>query len=334
MAAASLGVLAAPAAAETYAGSAIEVRHAAAVLDVVTEDRANVDVTVTAGARIAAPTVRVENNKIVIDGDLRGRLHGCSSGLNGVRVRVARLGNVRREDLPRITIRAPRTLDLSIGGAVFSNVGASRGGEITAAGCGDTEIGDANGPLDLTLAGSGDMTAGEVSGALTATLAGSGSLRVGGADGGAVLRLNGSGDLNGGDITGALDARLAGSGSLRAGTVEGDTRLMLNGSGDLVTGPVRGALSADLNGSGSLSVASVMGDSVALNLSSSGDVLVRAGATQQLTARNSGSGSVRFAGHARVSHLTLSSSGDISVSDAGRVEHMTDSGSGSIELGH
>lgn len=335
MAAASLCALAAPAAAETYAAAGVDVRNAAAVLNVITEDRANIDVTVAPGVRLAAPTVRLEGNQVVIDGGMRNRLHGCSSTLGGRQlVRISRLGNVRREDLPRITIRAPRTLNLEIGGAVFASIGASRGGSVTAAGCGDTEISDASGALDLTLAGSGDMVAGEVSGALTATLAGSGGLRVGGADGGAVLRLNGSGDLNGGDITGPLDARLAGSGSLRAGTVEGDTRLLLNGSGDLVTGPVRGALAATLNGSGGLNVASVMGDRVELNLSASGDVIVRGGATQLLSARNSGSGSVRFAGHARTSRLTLTSSGDISVSDAGRVEQMTDSGSGSIELGH
>lgn len=365
-------LLAAPAAAETYPAGGVRLEYAAAHVTVIPEDRADVDVTVAAGSeRLPAPTVRVEGDRVVIDGGLRNRLQGCGSGLSGRHVRVRGIGNVRHADLPRITIRTPRTLDLSIGGAVFSDIGASAGGRVAHNGCGAATIAAVSGNLDAALNGSGDVDVARVGGALSAALNGSGALTVRRADGDAELRLNGSGDLragpvrgdvdavlagsgslevenarnavlrlNGsgnvrmGDVSGVVDARLGGSGSVRVGAVGDGARLMLNGSGNVRAGAVRGPLRAALGGSGRIEVASVEGPSTELSQSSSGAVVVRGGRTEQLSVRNSGSGTVRFGGVASASRLELRSSGDIVVSDAGRIEQLIDTGSGGVRLGN
>ncbi|MGH6951714.1 MAG: GIN domain-containing protein, partial [Vitreimonas sp.] len=257
--AASLCALAGQAGAQTFAATAVRVENAAAVVTVIPEDRADIHVAIAPGARLATPTARVSGEGVVIDGGLGGnRIRGCMSTTRTV-VRIAGIGNVAREDLPRITIRTPRRLDLSIGGAVHTTVGASAGGSAAFNGCGDATMAAASGPLDVDLNGSGDIEVARVGGVLAATLNGSGSLNVARADGDAALRLNGSGDLEVGDVRGRLDARLTGSGSLEVGSAGGDTRLALNGSGDVEAGAVAGSLDAELRGSGSVSVASVVG---------------------------------------------------------------------------
>jgi hypothetical protein len=368
----ALALIAAPAAAERYSASGARLDYMAAELTVIAEDRADIDVSISPAGRLPAPTVRVEGDRVVIDGGLRNRLQGCTSTLaGGERVRVRGLGNVARTDLPRITLRTPRALNLSIGGAVYSSIGASAGGSVAHNGCGDTDIADVSGALDVALNGSGDVDVTRVTGALNAALNGSGSLTVARADSDAELRLNGSGDLragavrgdvdavlagsgglrvesahnallrlNGsgnvemGDVPGTIDARLAGSGGIRVGSAGEGARLVLNGSGDVDAGAVRGALRADLSGSGSIDVASVDGPRAELSQSSSGDVTVRGGRVANLVARNSGSGSVRFGGVAGASTIEVRSSGDVVVTDAGRVERLIDTGSGGARLGN
>jgi hypothetical protein len=369
---AALGLTAAPAAADSYRASGARLEYVAADVAVIPEDRADVDVSIAATSRLPAPTVRVDGNRVVIDGGLRNRLQGCTSTLGGgERVRIRGIGAVGRADLPRITLRVPRTLDLSIGGAAFTNIGASGGGSVAHNGCGSTDIADVSGALDVALNGSGDVEVTRVAGALHAELNGSGSLGVTRADADAELRLNGSGDLrtgdvrgdvdgllagsgnlrvgnarnallrlNGsgdvqiGDVAGTLDARLGGSGGIRMGSAGQGARIALNGSGDVDAGDVRGALRADLSGSGSIDIASVQGPSAELSQSSSGDLSVRGGRVERLVARNSGSGNVRFGGVAGTSSIEVRSSGDVTVSDAGRIEQIIDTGSGGAHLGN
>lgn len=328
------GLAAAPASAVTHAVQAVEVENAAAVVTVITEDRADVDVTVSAGARLAAPSVRVEGDHVLIDGGLRNRLNGCTTVLGVRQVRVRGVGNVREADLPRVTIRTPRTLDVELGGAVFADIGASGGGEVTLNGCGDTALGASSGALDVTLNGSGDVNAQRVGGALEATLNGSGSLRVASAGEGATLALRGSGDLIVGDVGGPLHAAVQGSGSLRTGSSAGDARLALQGSGDVEMGAVTGSLEAEVQGSGDVDVASVRGDSATLQLASSGDLTVRGGAVQRLSVRSTGSGDVRFGGSAAVTRANLTGSGDITVANSGQIDQMSDTGSGDVRLGN
>ena len=365
-------LLAGTASAETYTAAGARLEYVAAQLTIIPEDRADVDVAIAPGSdRLPAPAVRVDGDRVVIDGGLRNRLQGCQSGLTGESIRVRGIGNVPRNQLPRITIRTPRLLNVAIGGAVFSNVGASHGGVIAHNGCGDTHVADVSGNLDVALNGSGDVDVTGVSGALHAALNGSGSLAVQRAGGDAELRLNGSGDLragpvagdvdavlsgsgglrvesarsaelrlNGsgdvdvGDVAGAVDGRIGGSGGMRIGAAGGGARLILAGSGDMNAGSVRGPLRADLSGSGSIQVASVEGPRAELNQSASGEVIVRGGRVGRLSARNAGSGTVRFGGVAGASTIEVRSSGDVIVNDAGQVEQLTDTGSGGVHLGN
>lgn len=333
LAAAAVSLLAAPAAAETFATRSVDIVHTAANVTVIPEDRTNIDVAITAGGRIAAPQARMTAEGLVIDGGLGNRFRGCNTGMTGQTVvRIRGIGNVPRSELPRITLRVPRSLDLSAAGAVYTEIGASNGGEVVVSGCGDTNIAATGGALTVTLNGSGDVDVADVRGALSAVVNGSGSLEVERASGEARLRLNGSGDLRVGDVDGALDAVLAGSGSLRARDARG-ARLALNGSGSINAGAIRGALDADLTGSGSLRIAFVEGESADLNLTSSGSLVVSSGNVQRLRARSTGSGGVQYNGAAEVTNATLTGSGSISIADAGRVEQLIDNGSGSINVG-
>lgn len=333
LAAAAVSILAAPAAAETFNAHSIDIVHAAANVTVIPEDRANIDVAITAGGRLAAPQARMTGEGLVIDGGLGNRFQGCRTNMSGqTTVRIRGVGNVSRSELPQITLRVPRALDLTAAGAVYTEIGASSGGSVNVSGCGDTNIAATAGALAVTLNGSGDVDVEAVSGALTAVLNGSGSLEVESTRGEARLRLNGSGDLRVGDVDGALDAVLAGSGSLRARDARG-ARLALNGSGSINAGAIHGALDADLTGSGSLRVAFVEGESADLNLTSSGSLVVNSGRVQRLRARSAGSGGVQFGGAAEVTSATLTGSGSISIADAGRVEQLIDNGSGSISVG-
>lgn len=313
--------------------ASVEVRDAAAQLTVIPEDRSDVEATVSGGPRLPAPTLRMEGDHLVVDGGLR--VQGCGGWFQmGSRssIRVDRYGLIAPNDLQHITLHVPRSLNLSVGGGVHSNIAASQGGRVALNGCGRTDMSDASGPLDLALNGSGDVRVGAVGGALRATLNGSGDVTVARAGGDTALRLNGSGDLNVGDVNGGLEATLVGSGDVRAGNAAG-ARLSLDGSGDITVANVRGPLSAGLDGSGAIRVASAEGPSADLRLSSSGDLVVHGGHTDQLRALNTGSGNLRFDGSAGASRLELHGSGDLSVANAGRVEQMNDSGSGGIHVG-
>lgn len=332
--AAALCVWAGQAAAQTYNSTALRIENAAAEVTVIPENRSDIDVRIGAPGRLPALRVRQTAEGLVIDGGLRNRIRGCSSWTGSSdNVRVSGIGAVRRQDLPRITVRVPRALNYSAGGAVFSTIGASSGGTVQLNGCGDATVAAVSGALDVTLNGSGGARVEHVRGVLEATVNGSGTLRVAAADTDATLRLNGSGDLDVGAVAGRLDARATGSGSLRTASAGGDTRLVLTGSGNLEAGAVRGALDAELRGSGSVRVASVEGARARLQLTSSGDINVRGGRVDQLDARSAGSGSVRFGGAAGVTRAQLTGSGNISIAEAGRVEQMIDNGSGSINVG-
>src|SRR6185295_14709507 len=115
---AALGCLAAgQAAAEPYRTANVEIKDSAAILTVIPEDRADVDVSVAGGERLPAPTVRMEGDHVLIDGGLR--VTGCGGWFqSGSRssIRVAGYGTVTPDHLQRITLHVPRTLNLIVGG--------------------------------------------------------------------------------------------------------------------------------------------------------------------------------------------------------------------------
>ncbi len=327
---AAAALFAVPAAAETYQASGVRIEDAAAIVQIIPENRSNVDVTIQAGGRLRAPSVRVVDGRVEIDGGLR--LTGCSSDGGGHRVRVAGQGWVRDADLTRITIRTPRTLDVTFGGGGVARIGASEGGRVSLTGCGDAEIAAVRGDLTLALTGSGDAQLAHVSGALSASLTGSGDLEAAGVGGDARVRLTGSGDAQFAAISGALDARVTGSGDVDAGDV-GAVTLALTGSGDVTLGAVRGAFEAQTTGSGDVSVRVVEGPHARMRISGSGDIAVRGGRVARLEARTGGSGGVTFAGAAEVVDVETRGSGGVHIGSAGRIERMVSSGSGRVHVG-
>ena len=109
--AAATCALSGQAAAERFNQDAVTLQHIAAVLDVIPEDRTDVDVAIGQSERLPAISARVEGDRVVIDGGLRNRLRGCTAMFGGQpQVRISGIGGVAREDLPRITVRVPRTL--------------------------------------------------------------------------------------------------------------------------------------------------------------------------------------------------------------------------------
>lgn len=336
IAAAAALMTATPALAQPYAATGVDITGAAARLTVIAEDRGDVSIDVTAGARLAAPAVRLDGGRVVIDGGLNNRLRGCRSiGLAGpaqTTVQVTGVGWVRVDELPQITMRVPRTLDLTSRGTVFATIGASNGGRVRLGGCGDATIARVNGPLDLTMMGSGDIDVGEVTGALRAQLDGSGDLTIAAALAGADLKLRGSGDLDLERIAGPLVADLDGSGDIRVGPGASEAQLSLQGSGDVVTGAVRGPLSARADGSGNVTVASVAGGPVQLALVGSGDVAVRGGTASRLNVRLDGSGDVDFDGEVGQVEADIGGSGDVSVRRAGSTV-VRKRGSGELHVG-
>lgn len=274
----------------------VSVVDAVAKVTVIPEDRADVAVSVTPGSGLPTPTLRTENGRVIVDGGLDQRIRSCRGGPNGLKgVMVTGIGLVAPKAMPQITIRTPRSVDLSVGGAVVTAVGRSDGGTMRFRGCGDAKVDAANGPLSLTLDGSGDVDVVEVRGAVNARLDGSGDVRIG-PTGAAALALNGSGDLAVAKVTGGLDARLDGSGDLWVGALDAaSARLALDGSGDLTVDAGRaGVLAVSLDGSGDVRFGGRAG-SVTADLDGSGDIVVDAADHVGVT-RKAGSGDIQIGG--------------------------------------
>lgn len=335
--AACLAAVAGPAMAETYPAHGVDIVYAAANLHVIPEDRADIAVQTTAGPRVPAPSVRLTGGRVVIDGGLRNRLRGCGGFIvmgSTMPVQIAGIGGVQPANLPTITLRVPRTLDITSSGAVFGDVGASNGGRAQFQGCGSINMAAVNGPLDLEQHGSGDVRVADINGTLRGELDGSGDLRVGRISGGADVTLDGSGDVNIASVGGIATASLDGSGDLNIGAIGRSAGLRLDGSGDLAVGAVQGGVEARVDGSGAVTIASVQSGRVVLELDGSGDLIVRGGQAERLAAHNGGSGTIAFHGRATSLEAALSGSGDISVGSADHVESMSDHGSGEIHIGH
>ena len=324
--------------AETYAAARVDIANAAIQLHVIPEARTDIAMQVAPNARFPAISARVINGRLVVDGGLRNRVHGCGSwnlfaNSREQNIMIFGLGSVPQHALPTVTLRVPRDLDLTAAGAVFGDVGASAGGRLSFDGCGRMAVDASAGALDVMQNGSGDLDVASVGGALRVRLNGSGDVRAVSAGAGVQAELVGSGNLMVASMSGPLTARLDGSGDLHVGGTASGANLDLQGSGDVAIGAVSGPLRAHLDGSGNLGIASMTGGQADLVLNGSGDLIVNGGTADRLAARQSGSGDIRFHGHAVALDADLGGSGDIYVADAGQTS-IRDHGSGSVRVGH
>lgn len=277
--------------AQTYQGSSLDLKHLAANVVITPEDRADYVIEIAnPSGRVPMPEISVEGGHITIDGRLSRRIQRCVNG--GAELRD--YGPVTAEELPRITIRAPRTLDIDRSGAGSLEVGPSQSLNLDFSSCGSGTLADVAGPLNVDLAGSGRITAGAAQ-RLDADVAGSGALIVGAVADGATVDIAGSGEVRIASLTGDLSADGAGSGNLavQGGSI-GRANVDLAGSGDVdIAAPIR-SLTVSIVGSGSVEVSAEVGD-IEADIAGSGNVTARS-VTGAIRKEVWGSGDVRVGG--------------------------------------
>jgi hypothetical protein len=277
---------------QTYAGGDLAIRHIAAIVTITPEDRTDITVEIdnTAG-KLPMPTVGVEGGRVLIDGQLRGRVRDCDED-GGATVRGYGEGHFAAADLPRITIRAPRSVNLDRTGAGTTEIGATQELRLDISGCSTTTAGDVAGALEMDVAGSGDLRAGSAR-SLNADIAGSADIVIGAVAEGAEVDIAGSGSVTMASLTGDLNTDGAGSGNVEVQggsvtTAEVDLagsggvtiaapvqtlNVSIVGSGDVDVNGAVGTIEAEIAGSGSVSAQSVSGD-VRKEIWGSGDVHV------------------------------------------------------------
>lgn len=218
---------------------------------------------------------------VVLTGGMVGQSGACDADESG---------DFILQIAPDKTLRIRQSGDLDIRGGRFTGPVA-----IDASGNGSVVL-DATGSLTTRQGASGDILVGTVTGEVAATLEGSGDLRI--ADG-RVTR---------------LAATVQGSGDLAMGhAVVGDSRVVLDGSGGFTADRIEGRLDARTTGSGDITIDSLTAATAQLDGSRSGDITIRGGRIDRLTALRLGSGdlSVEAAiGHASVTHH---GSGDVTL---------------------
>jgi hypothetical protein len=278
-AAAFCAALAATAAA---AQPALHIEHAAARVIVIPEARGDVVYTIQPGhAGLPPLQARRDGGVIVLDGGLEQRsglfgLHrgaNCQGSGDHARVRIPGHGDVAFQDLPVITAHTPLNVRLTVGEAVFGEVGPSQSLDLANAGCGDWRVGDVRGPATFSLAGSGDVRARNTGEAMV-RISGSSDVYLGAVQGALDARVSGSGDVRAASVAGPLTAKISGSGDVTIdGGVSPSVMASIAGSGDLKFRGTAGALSASIAGSGDVDVARVTG-AVSKRIAGSGDVNV------------------------------------------------------------
>ncbi len=241
---------------QTFTATTVDVRNAAARLQVVPEDRTDIAVEITSSGHAPMPEIVQEGTTLAIDGHLRGRINCHESDS----VRLEGYGEFAQTDLPQIIVHTPRAVSFSAGGDVFASVGASQSVAATLAGCGDTQIADTAGLLHVNVRGVGHAHAGAAHG-LEVELEGTGGVTAGAVTDHANVVTAGTGDVSIASLTGALQSQNSGVGSLTIdGGQIGDAHVMLSGVGNAKITATIQSLHAVIMGVGNVDVPSTVGD--------------------------------------------------------------------------
>lgn len=271
-------LMSAPAFAES---PTFRIENAAARVVVIPEARNDVAFSVQRG-RADMPEFKQhkDGGVTVIDGGLKGggkHLFGLRNGLSckgsgeHVFIEVPDRGDIALQDLPLITIRTPMDVRLSVGEAVFGQIGPSQSVELANSGCGDWRIADVRGAAHFALSGSGDVRA-QGTGEAVVHISGSSDVYLGAVNGGLEAKVSGSGDVRVASINGPLSAKIAGSGDVVVnGGQSPNVIAAIAGSGDITFRGTAGALNASIAGSGDVNVARVTGP-ITKHIAGSGDV--------------------------------------------------------------
>lgn len=238
----------------------VDIKDAVARVTVVPSDRADVEVVIkNANPKLPLKVTR-RGDRIVVDGDLRwNKIRNCRGSFERAEVEVRDVGKVTWADMPEVIIYTPRNVDIGAGGAVWGYIGRAESVDLAAAGCGDWQVGNVTGKLDISQAGSGDVYAGSA-GMVDISVAGSGDTRIKAIAGGADISIAGSGDVELASISGPMDVSIAGSGDVRV--LAGSTPSLdvsIAGSGNIRFAGEAGNVDATIMGSGDIQVFKVSG---------------------------------------------------------------------------
>jgi hypothetical protein len=163
------------AASQAYAGSELRLNDLAARVIITPEDRTDFAIEIDNSAgRVPMPVIRTEGTRVIVDGQLRNRIANCRS--DGADLRGYE--NVSGDQMPLVTIHAPRDLNVHRSGAGTTEIAASQSLDLDFSGCGSATVADVAGDLSLDVAGSGVVRAGAAH-KLSADVSGSGEVSVG-----------------------------------------------------------------------------------------------------------------------------------------------------------
>lgn len=242
---------------EVYQGTELRLKHLAAVVTITPEDRADFLIEINSPGGTPMPTVSAEEGRVIVDGQLRGRISGCAED-GGASLRGYE--NVSLAQLPRITIRAPRNLVVERSGAGTTEIGATESLRFEIAGCGDATVGDVAGEFQLDAAGAGNVAAGAAR-RVEADIAGAGDISVGAVAEGADVDLAGAGTFTMASLTGEFTLSSAGAGDvvISAGALT-RANLDLAGAGNVrIAAPVQ-VLEVQIVGVSDVDVTGAVGD--------------------------------------------------------------------------
>lgn len=273
--------------AQAYEARTIRLRHVAARVVVTSEDRTDISIEIENPGATPTPEISLEGGRLTVDGLLSGRVGSCSE--SGVDLRG--YGFVTIEEMPLITIRAPRNVDLSFTGAGRAEIGDTEVLDLGVNGCARAAAGQVAGAADLNLNGSGRIA---VAGAESAdiNLNGSGQVRVEAVRAGAEAEINGSGEISIASLVGAATLQNRGSGSVEVlGGAVTEADIEVFGSGRVRMAAPAQRLQVQIFGSGDVDAPVSVGELEA-EIFGSGDVRVRE-VRGQVRQQARGSGSVR-----------------------------------------
>lgn len=277
-------------AAATFAGEELRIRNLAAIVTITPEDRSDYVIEINNNpGQLPMPTVASDEGRVIIDGQLRGRVRDCGES-GSASVRGYGDGEFEAAELPHITIRAPRTLRIDRSGAGTTEIGATQTLDLDVSGCSSTTAGDVAGELVMDIAGSGKVSTGAAN-SLNADVAGSADVVTGAIANGATIDIAGSGSVTMASLTGEFDSDGAGSGSVtvQAGAIT-SANIDLAGSGGVSIGATVQTLDVSIVGSGGVDVTAQVG-TIDAEIAGSGSVTA-ASATGSIRQEVWGSGEV------------------------------------------
>ena len=241
------------------AAPAVEIRGAAARVQVIPESRADIQVVLVHADPRLPIRVRRLGDRVFVTGDVGHRIRSCIGPDGRPGVAVFGRGAIAYQQLPQLIIRTPAAVRLVAGEAVFGDIGRAASVDFTNQGCGDWTLADVVGRLRLTQAGAGAARAG-AAGSSDLSVIGTGGVSVGVVRGGLSAVSSGAGDITAAAVYGRVDARVGGSGDidLASGAV-GDMTVSIAGSGAVRFRGSARTLRASIAGTGDVSVERVTG---------------------------------------------------------------------------